>query len=523
MSTQYRAFISYSQQDKVLGRRFHTWLETYRVPAGVSIENKLPDRRLGRFFFDEEEMPAASDIAIKVRAAIENAEALIVLCSPRSAQSKWVNAEIQYFRRTGRNDKVFAVIIDGIPNSGDPATECFPPALRATGDPSDPDALPIEPLGLDIRKDGRQRLCARLAAGLLDVDVDNLLQRDRRRAEIRQRLVMIGVASASMVIALSSLGYAFRFEINREWVMRTQVRPHALSVEQLDKLRPGDTFRECSPAFACPSMTVVAGGDFVMGSPAREPGRLEREGPQQKVAVAKFAIGRFEITHEEWETCIRYTETAGFRAAEERDPLSKVGCDRLGDQGYGRGRKPVINASWDDAQGYVRWLNMLTSGNRSEPYRLLSEAEWEYAARAGASTAYPWGTDARRTCEFANVMTSKTNEAYSSFEGDAPAVCEDDHIETAPAGSFKPNAFGVSDMNGNVWEWVADCYRPTLLDQPADGAPYLSGDCTQRVLRGGSWYVGPGALRSAFRLTYVTSGRHIDFGFRIARTLAPPQ
>ena len=118
-------------------------------------------------------------------------------------------------------------------------------------------------------------------------------------------------------------------------------------------------------------------------------------------------------------------------------------------------------------------------------------------------------------------MTPKTNETYSKFEDDAVATCEDGHVDTAPAGSFKPNAFGLYDMQGNVWEWVADCYRPTLRDQPATGAPVLSGDCTRRVLRGGSWYVGPPANRSAFRLNYVTSGRHIDFGFRIARTLTP--
>lgn len=215
MTKQYRAFISYSQQDKVWGKRIHTWLETYRTPRGVVSEG---DRRLGRFFFDEEEMPAAADIAVKVRDAIDHAQALIVICSPRAAQSRWVNTEIQYFRRTGRSDQVFALIIDGVPNSGDPATECFPPALLATSDPGDPDALPIEPLGLDIRKDGRQRLCARLAAGLLGLDVDDLLQRDRRRAELRQWLTMGAVAAASLLVALSSLAYAFRFQINREWV-----------------------------------------------------------------------------------------------------------------------------------------------------------------------------------------------------------------------------------------------------------------------------------------------------------------
>jgi hypothetical protein len=208
----YRAFISYSQQDKLWGKRIHAWLETYRVPVGSLTDIQLP-RRLGKFFRDEEDMSAASDIAEIVRRAIEDAESLIVICSPRSAQSKWVNAEIQHFRRTGRARRVFAVIIDGVPNSGDKLTECFPPALRAAGDPDDPDALPIEPLGLDVRKDGRAKACARLAAGLLGVDFDDLWQRDRRRAEVRQRLLIGSLASIAIVfasISAAAVGFALQ-------------------------------------------------------------------------------------------------------------------------------------------------------------------------------------------------------------------------------------------------------------------------------------------------------------------------
>jgi hypothetical protein len=207
---QYRAFISYSQQDALWGKRIHQWLETYRVPVGSVVDVQLP-RRLGKFFRDDEDMAAASDIAVIVRQAIENAESLIVICSPRSAQSKWVNAEIHHFRRTGRARKVFAVIIDGVPNSGDPATECFPPALRAAGDPDDSDALPIEPLGLDIRKDGRAKACARLAAGLLDIDFDDLWQRDRRRAEVRQRILvgaLIAVSTVFAVLTFTAISFA---------------------------------------------------------------------------------------------------------------------------------------------------------------------------------------------------------------------------------------------------------------------------------------------------------------------------
>lgn len=212
---RYRAFISYSQQDADWGKRLHRWLETYRVPLGAQVDVQLP-RRLGRFFRDEEEMSAASNIAELVRLAIEDAESLIVVCSPRSAQSKWVNAEIHHFRRTGRGRRVFAFIIDGIPNSGDPATECFPPALRAAGDPDDPDALPIEPLGLDIRKDGRAKACARLAAGLLSIDFDNLWQRERRRTETQQRWITGGLAATTLAFAgLATAAVAFGLQSQR--------------------------------------------------------------------------------------------------------------------------------------------------------------------------------------------------------------------------------------------------------------------------------------------------------------------
>jgi hypothetical protein len=143
---RYRAFISYSQQNKLAAQRLHRWLETYRIPTGITADS---NRRLGRFFRDDEEMGAAADIGAAVRGAIEDSESLIVLCTPRSAKSRWVAAEIEYFRRTGRSAKVFAVIMDGVPNADDPATECFPQPLRAAGG-ADPTAMPIEPLGLDL-------------------------------------------------------------------------------------------------------------------------------------------------------------------------------------------------------------------------------------------------------------------------------------------------------------------------------------------------------------------------------------
>jgi WD40 repeat protein len=219
----YRAFISYSWQDKAWGKRIHSWLETYRVPVPNGQE-ELP-KRLGRFFRDDEDMAASSDIASIVRSAIEGAESLIVICSPRSAQSKWVDAEIRHFRSTGRGGKVFAVIVDGVPNSGDPKTECFPPALRAAGDTDHPDNLPIEPMGLDVRRDGHERSCTRLAAGLLEVDFDDLWRRDRRRMLLHRSLWAGGGIFGAIVLS-AAIGFGVLAQMNG----RTA---HGLSVQFL--------------------------------------------------------------------------------------------------------------------------------------------------------------------------------------------------------------------------------------------------------------------------------------------------
>lgn len=224
--THYRAFISYSQKDKVWGARLHRWLEGYRLPAGVRSDMDAT-RRLGRFFRDVDEMPATADMTLRVRRSLELSEFLIVICSPRSARSKWVTAEIRYFRKLGRGQNIFAFIIDGEPNSRDPETECFPPAFRLA-DPSNPDLHALEPLGLDVRKDGRARVCARLAAGLLRVDFDELWQRDRRRNATRQRwwigsLGTATVAFGSLAVAAVRFGLSARRSSQRAEAARANL------------------------------------------------------------------------------------------------------------------------------------------------------------------------------------------------------------------------------------------------------------------------------------------------------------
>lgn len=253
----------------------------------------------------------------------------------------------------------------------------------------------------------------------------------------------------------------------------------SLGPEREHALRAGDEFSDCKTG--CPTMVVIPAGKFTMGSPESEGGDDER--PQHAVTFAKpFAVAKFDVTFTEWDACV----DAGV-------------CPRATDNGWGRGDRPVINVSWDDAQVYVAWLKQVTR----KDYRLLSEAEWEYAARAGTTMAYYWGNDIG--------------------EGNANCVgCGSrwDGKQTAPVGSFKPNAFGLHDMAGNVWQWVADCYHDSYDGAPNDGSAWLSGNCSSRVLRGGSWNYLPWGLRAADRVEGSTGYLEPGGGFRLGRTLS---
>ena len=240
--------------------------------------------------------------------------------------------------------------------------------------------------------------------------------------------------------------------------------------------RAGDVFRDCP---SCPEMVVVPAGTFRMGSPASEEGRFDSEGPQLRVTVKSFALGVTEVTFDEWNACVRGGGCGGYRP---------------GDEGWGRGARPVINVNWDDARAYVSWLSRETG----ESYRLPSEAEWEYAARGGTTTPFYTGT---------TISTGQAN--YSIDRG-----------QTTPVRTFAPNPFGLYDVHGNVWEWVEDCWHGSYRGAPSDGRAWtVGGDCGRRVLRGGSWLYAPRYLRSAARSGGSTGLRRSLAGFRVARTL----
>lgn len=263
----------------------------------------------------------------------------------------------------------------------------------------------------------------------------------------------------------------------------------------------GSTFRDCPQ---CPEMVVVPGGRFLMGA---APGEEEREGVPEKfrgrsqprvvLAIGSFALGRYEVTRGQFASFVAETGHA-----------VGAGCYHLTDEGkvelnpglnwrnpgfVQTDAHPVVCINWNDAAAYVAWLSRKTGRG----YRLPSEAEWEYAARAGSQTTRPWGNVSGDACAHANVWDLSTKERYPNFGGHHP--CPDGFTYTAPVGAFNANAFGLHDMIGNVWEWTQDCWNGTLAGMPANGAARLIGDCSRRVVRGGSWYFYPWFARPAYR------------------------
>ncbi|CAK0768858.1 formylglycine-generating enzyme [Azospirillaceae bacterium] len=249
---------------------------------------------------------------------------------------------------------------------------------------------------------------------------------------------------------------------------------------------PGQTFRDCSD---CPEMIIAPPGVFTMGV-AENDGYRDEQPPHLVTIQNAFAVGRYEVTFNEWDYCV-----------------SENGCQNYhpDDAGWGRGKHPVINVSWRDAQEYIQWINRKTK----QTYRLLSESEWEYVARAGTSTHFNVGT--RITTDQANF------DGTYVFNGSSKGKYRH---QSMPVGSFSPNIFGLYDMHGNVREWVEDCYNKTYQNTPTDSKPYIEASCEQQSIRSGSWNYEPFAIRSSARFKNTPTFRIDDIGFRVARSIS---
>lgn len=241
-------------------------------------------------------------------------------------------------------------------------------------------------------------------------------------------------------------------------------------------LKPGDFFKDCD---GCPEMAVVPAGTFTMGTNSRH----KYEIPAHPVTIAKpFAIGRYEVTFDEYILCVE-----------------EGGCATVpDDHKWGKGRRPVINVTWQDAVTYTEWLSKKTGAT----YRLPSEAEWEYAAKAGTKTEFFWGDEPG-----VNKGNCRNCESQWSKKG------------SAPVGSFEPNPWGLYDMHGNIWEWQLDCWNTSYIGAPGDGSARQTGDCRNRVMRSGSWYYFSKNMRSAWRFKNDARVKSYGIGLRVVREL----
>ena len=309
----------------------------------------------------------------------------------------------------------------------------------------------------------------------------------RKGAELlKQFVINVGKSSEHYISTLELLSGA-ESRITEISLRLKQEQKRKECEEKLPKPKPEKVFRDCPD---CPEMVVVPAGSFMIGSPEHEAGRHDSEGPRRCVTIDKpFAVGKYEVTFDEWDACVNSRGCRGYRPK---------------DAGWGRGRRPVIGISWDDAQAYVRWLSRKTG----KKYRLLSEAEWEYAARGVTTTRYSWGNAIGRNLANCDGCDSRW-----------------DNRQTAPAGSFPANPFGLHDVHGNLREWVEDCWNGSYSGAPSDGRAWTSGDCEGHVQRDGSWFDEPWSLRSAQRYAERygdrLGSRLSVIGFRVARTLTP--
>jgi formylglycine-generating enzyme required for sulfatase activity len=302
---------------------------------------------------------------------------------------------------------------------------------------------------------------------------------------------------------------------------------------------PGAVFRDRGPdggdCLACPEMVVIPPGRFTIGVSARENERerVPREvrghaQPQVEITIERpFALGRHEVTRDQYEAFV----TASGHATTDgcygfaRDDASGRWAARLAPNANWRshdfsqrGAEPVVCIGWTDATAYVQWLARVTG----QPYRLPSEAEWEYAARAGTQSPRWWGELASAACTYANVADLATARAFNWEPNPAEIhMCDDGEAHIAPVGRYPPNPFGLHDMLGNVWEMVEDCWNPGYRGRPRDARPWLAGNCQRRIQRGGSWLNDAWRVRSGTRFWIGTGDRAVNLGFRVARSLPP--
>jgi len=471
-------FISYSKKDR-------------KIVASIADELE----RAGYSVWWDPQLIGGDEFRDAIVDQINAAKVSIVVWSRHSVESPWVRSEAEIARK---RNTLLPLHVPGI----DPTTIPPPFGVLHSIDATDT-ATVLASLSAKIELDDRTR--ARVTA-----------EKQRRRRTKLITMAILGMVAATAAIALfasPSLRAALEGSIRRVYYRLNPCEEMTVFVnfEGQDKricvsASEHAAFQDCRD---CPEMVIVHGGRFFIGSPENEQGRDVDE-RQTQVEVGSFAIGRYEITVGQWQACV------------------DAGACRLGPQPAQliNDKYPASFLSWEDTQDYVRWL----SARAERKYRLPTEAEWEFAARAGTSEPRFWGPVPSKACEYGNVndWSYQRSLPASGTTGSRATVgaldfhsCDDSYPRLAPVGEFKANGFTLYDVIGNVWEWVEDCAFPNYDALPRDGSAYAPADCQVRMLRGGSFMSNPASARSANRYQggRNRSNAHPDFGFRVAREL----
>jgi formylglycine-generating enzyme required for sulfatase activity len=269
-------------------------------------------------------------------------------------------------------------------------------------------------------------------------------------------------------------------------LMESNLGLKVLSGSDETSLKQKSEFKECEK---CPDMVVVPAGSFMMGPTDNGSKRAAADTRHKVIFPHAFAVGRFAVTFDEWDACVADGGCSGYKPW---------------DNGWGRGKRPVVNVSWTDAKGYIAWLSARTG----KPYRLLSEAEREYVTRAGTQSAFWWG-----------ALASRRQANYDDKASQDKASKGSPGQKTLPVDSYQPNPWGLYQVHGNIWEWVEDCQNESYVGAPTDGTAWMTGHCDRRVLRGGSWVSTAEAVESGSRYGVQAEGRVSNVGFRVAREL----
>lgn len=480
-------------------------------PHARSIYEALNRRFPDQVFMDTGHLGPGEKFADRINQQLNDCRVMLALIGPQWAQIRdeqgarrlddprdWIRQETTTALR--RNIKVIPVLIEG---AAMPKAAELPEDMRAL--------LDYQAYVLDLDQgfdQGMEILARSIRTELPPVPASPL-----------RRYVPV----AAVVVSLGLAGYWLntRHDKPAETIATAPAAPASAASPQP---KPGDVIKDCAD---CPELVLLPTGSFMMGSPEGEKDREGDEGPVHRVTISQqIAVGRHEVSRGEFG---RFVAESQYQTEAEKSGGCSIWTGEKWEAkadrnwrspGFEQGEDhPVVCVSWNDAQAYVKWLNGKVAG---KGFRLLSEAEWEYAARAGkGGSRFPWGDDGdySQMCRYANGPDRTAKEKVPGAGNWTIANCSDGYAYTAPGNALMPNEFGLYHMHGNAWEWVQDVWHDKYEGAPGDGSAWESGgDASRRVLRGGSWGGNPRGLRSAYRDRSTPGNRNGYVGFRIART-----